>query len=119
MVCGVAFAGVVGGVEVLAEPETSDFASLTAFLTSSQPENTTIRQDINVGNRLLKRRLSAPEPGTCAIKTPARLGENKASNMLCQQQTRCQLSTSDTSQKSFHRLLTSGIKGKRPIEIAR
>jgi hypothetical protein len=68
MVCGVAFAEVVGGVEVFAEPETSDFASLTAFLTSSQPENTNIRQDINAGKRLLRRRLSAPELGTCAIK---------------------------------------------------
>ena len=75
MVCGVALAGVVGGVEVLAEPETSDFASLTAFLTSSQPENTTIRQDINVGNRLLRRRLSAPELGTCAIKNSSKIRE--------------------------------------------
>ena len=99
--CGVAFAEVVGGVEVLAEPETSDFASLTAFVTSSQPENTNIRQDINVGNRHLRRRLSAPELGIWAMKNSRKIGGNKAINILRQQQTRCQSSTSETSLKEF------------------
>ena len=53
IVCGVAFAE-AGGVEAVAEPEISDFASLTAFLTSSQPKDVISRQDNNVENRHLR-----------------------------------------------------------------
>jgi hypothetical protein len=93
MLSGTAFVGTAGVVDGDGEPETSDFASLTAFWTSSQPEKAIGKKDVHVRKTNLRQRLQGPELGTCVIMNSRKKGMNKVVDILRHEQTRCQSST--------------------------
>jgi hypothetical protein len=97
MLSGTAFPGAAGVVDGDGEPETSDFASLTAFWTSSQPEKAIGKMNVHVRKTNLRQRLQGPELGACVIMNSRKKGMNKVVDILRHEQTRCQSSTVETS----------------------